>query len=422
MANKELTLEKFKVLLNHFNDGVFLIEDGVFVYVNSVLSRLLNYPVDEIIGHKFSPFVHEADRDKVLSYYTARIRGEDAPQEYEFRVLSRQGEAIDVLINVGIYHDKNGSQTSIGTLKDLRESKKTMNDLARSREDIKSILKNMPDVFYRTDSKGVVTLMSPSVSNILGYEPEEMMGRPLSDFYCTSSEREKVLAALKKGGGKASQVEACLKHKDGSKRWILTNAYMRMDDDNNPAGVEGISRDISERKEMEDRLLKLSRYDDLTQVYNRRVFYSEAEKQLEIARRYLRQVAVLMMDLDYFKRVNDQYGHHAGDQVLKQFVGICKDSMRHTDFIGRTGGEEFAVFSPETDQDEAIKLAERICRRTRESKLNVDGEVIKYTVSIGVAIVGKTTDKIDNLLSSADKALYKAKASGRDCVRSFDSP
>ncbi|MCK5335315.1 MAG: diguanylate cyclase [Gammaproteobacteria bacterium] len=421
MAKKELSIEKFKVLLNHFNDGVFLIEDGLFVYVNSVFADLVDYSINEIVNQSFVPFVYEEDRDKVIDYYAARVRGENVPQEYEFRLRNKQGEAIDILINVGIYTNEDGEQASIGTIKDLRESKRTMSDLSRSRSDIESILNNMPDVFYRTDMQGLVTLMSPSVKDVLGYEPEEMIGKPLADFYCSPSDRESVLTALKEGQGKARHVEACLNHKDGTGRWILTNAYIRMDDENNAIGVEGIARDISERKEMEGLLMKFARYDDLTQVYNRRVFYTEAEKQIEIAHRYQRQAAVLMLDLDYFKKVNDEFGHHTGDEVLKHFIEICSDSIRQTDFIGRTGGEEFAVFAPETDLEEALQLAERICENTRASSITVDGKKISYTVSVGVAILLKTTDSIDALLSNADKALYAAKAAGRNCVRAINS-
>ncbi|MDH5392736.1 MAG: diguanylate cyclase [Gammaproteobacteria bacterium] len=418
MLKKELSLEKFKVLLNHFNDGVFLIEDGAFVYVNSVLADMLGYSIEQMIDQPFVPFVYKKDRDKVIEYYHARLLGKDVPQEYEFRLQHEQGKLVDIRINVGVFTDADGRQTSMGTIKDLRESKRNMSDLARSRRDIESILNNMPDVFYRTDINGVITLMSPSAIDVLGYTAEEMLGKPLADFYCTPSDREMVLAALQKNQGKASQVEACLKHKDGSLRWILTNAYIKIHG-GRAIGVEGIARDITERKEMEKRLIKFARYDDLTQIYNRRVFYTEAEKQIEIAHRYQRQAAVLMMDLDDFKKINDNYGHHTGDEVLKDFVKICKDSMRQTDFIGRTGGEEFAVFSPETDLDDALQLAERICENTRVNRIHVDGEKISYTVSVGVAILLKTNDSIDTLLSNADKALYQAKAAGRNGVRAY---
>lgn len=420
MSKKEISLDKLKHVLNHFNDGVFIIEEGLILYANTVFLTLIGYSEEELIGKSFVPFIAEKDRPKVIQYNQARLRGEEVPQEYEFRLLSKRGELIDIQINVGVYTDDNGVQTTIGTIKDLRESKRTMKDLARSRNDIESILNNMPDVFYRTDMLGIVTLMSPSVKSVLDYEPEEMIGKPLSDFYCSPDDREKILASLHEGQGKARQVEACLTHKDGSRRWIMTNAYIRMDSEGRPLGVEGIARDITERKEMEERLLRLSRYDDLTQVYNRRAFYSEAKKQILIGHRYQRPAAVLMLDLDYFKAINDKYGHHTGDETLKHFAKICTDKVRKSDFIGRTGGEEFAIYAPETDAKEAMQLAARIGEATRDSGLNVDGNIINYTVSIGVAILTAEVDNIDALLSQADAALYAAKKDGRNCIKLYN--
>jgi PAS domain S-box-containing protein len=227
VTNSELTLKKLKTLLDHLHDGVFAIEDGVMVYANQALAALINCPLDEILQQPFTRFIFEEDLEKVVSYYQARLQGADVPNEYEFRMLSKQGKAIDVRINVGVSVADDGLRTSIGTIKDLRETKRTMRDLARSQRDIASILDNMPDVFYRTDLQGMITLMSPSCEEVLGYAADEMIGRPLASFYCTPSEREKILNALKEGKGKARHVEACLTHKNGCRVWISTNAYMR---------------------------------------------------------------------------------------------------------------------------------------------------------------------------------------------------
>jgi len=421
VTSGELTLKKLKTLLNHLHDGVFSIEDGLMVYANQALATLIDYPLDEILQQPFTRFVFEGDLEKVVSYYQARLQGENVPHEYEFRMRSKQGQAIDVRINVGVSVAKDGLRTSIGTLKDMREEKRTRRDLARSRHDIESILDNMPDVFYRTDMQGLITLMSPSCKEALGYAADEMIGRPLASFYCTPSERETILDALREGKGRARHVEACLIHKDGSRVWISTNAYMRLDENGQAIGVEGIARNISERKELEEKLTTFAQIDDLTQVYNRRCFYEEAEKQLALAHRYQRPVAILMLDLDRFKLVNDTYGHRAGDEVLKHFTQICRDNVRETDIIGRTGGEEFAVLLPETALDAAFLLAERIRSHVKSSSLNLNQSILDYSVSIGVAVKDAEKMPVEKLLSQADKALYEAKESGRNRIRVYDA-
>jgi len=406
-------------LLDHLHDGLFSIENGLMVYANQALAALVDYPLDEILQQPFTRFIYEADLDRVVSYYQARLRGEDVPHEYEFRMRSKQGTAIDVRINVGVSVAEDGLRTSIGTLKDLRETKRTMRDLAKSQRDIESILQNMPDVFYRTDLQGLITLMSPSCQEVLGYAADEMIGRPLAGFYCTPAEREKILQALQAGKGQARHVEACLRHKDGSRVWISTNAYMRLDEQGQVIGVEGIARDISERKALEDKLTNFARIDDLTQVYNRRYFHEEADKQLALAHRYQRPAAVLMLDLDRFKQINDTHGHRAGDEVLKHFAHICRETMRETDIIGRTGGEEFAILLPETDLDSAFQLAERIRSRVASASLQSHGAILSYSVSIGVAVKHAEKMLIQELLSQADKALYAAKEAGRNHIQIY---
>lgn len=419
-SSKELTLQKLTTLLDHLHDGVFSIEHGLFVYANQALASLIDTPLNDILQQPFTQFVFATDLERVVGYYEARARGEDVPNEYEFRMRSRQGHPIDVRINVGISVAADGTRTSIGTIKDLRETKRTIRNLAKSQRDIESILNNMPDVFYRTDLLGLITLMSPSCKDVLGYEADEMIGQALASFYCTPAEREKILVALQMGNGKARLVEACLKHKDGSKVWISTNAYVRHDEDGKTIGVEGIARNISERKAMEDMLTTLSRTDDLTQVYNRRYFYEEAEKQLMVAHRYHRPVALLMLDLDRFKHVNDTYGHRAGDELLKHFTQHCHTIIRETDIIGRTGGEEFAILLPETELGAAFQLAERIRSAIESSALKLDHAIVSYSVSIGVAVKSTTEMHIEKLLSQADKALYEAKDAGRNRTRIYD--
>lgn len=421
MHDNGLTLEKLKTLLNQLHDGVFSVENGLIVYANQALAALIDYPLDEILQQPFTRFIFEADIEKVVSYYQARLQGDVIPNEYEFRMRSKQGAPVDIRVNVGVSIAENGLRTSIGTIKDLREAKRTMRDLANSQRDIQSILNNMPDVFYRTDMQGLITLMSPSCKAVLGYDADEMIGRPLASFYCTPAEREKILRALQEGNGKARHVEACLKHKEGTRVWILTNAYMRLDEQGQAVGVEGIARDISERKELEDTLTTLARIDDLTQVYNRRYFYEEAEKLLMLSHRYQRPAAMLMLDLDRFKQVNDIFGHRAGDDVLKHFAQICRDTVRETDIIGRTGGEEFAILLPETELDSAFQLAERIRSTVASSAVQLTDSALSYSVSIGVAVKDTEILHTQELLSQADKALYTAKEAGKNRIQIFET-
>jgi hemerythrin len=163
------------------------------------------------------------------------------------------------------------------------------------------------------------------------------------------------------------------------------------------------------------KLQELASTDGLTGALNRRVFMEEAGNMLQLARRYDRPLALLMIDADHFKRINDTHGHHAGDKVLVQISRTMQQSLRGTDRIGRIGGEEFAVLLPETDQNQAADLAERLLKNIRAISIQVEtAHPIRVTVSIGIANLLPQTANIGALLSQADAALYRAKTSGRD--------
>lgn len=181
--------------------------------------------------------------------------------------------------------------------------------------------------------------------------------------------------------------------------------------------------EITEKKKLEfelkrigEVLLELASIDSLTQIYNRRHFQHLVEVEIERCRRSSLDACLLMVDLDYFKRVNDTYGHAAGDEVLKHFAATVKQQLRLYDIFGRFGGEEFAVFLPETDFNEARSIAERIRSVVSEMKVHVQEFSISTTVSVGLSQFSKTNSSLDNLTRDADRKLYKAKSAGRNRV------
>jgi diguanylate cyclase (GGDEF)-like protein len=154
--------------------------------------------------------------------------------------------------------------------------------------------------------------------------------------------------------------------------------------------------------------------DALTGISNRRELMLSGEREVQRARRFNRQLCVMMLDLDHFKSVNDTYGHQIGDEILKHFSTICKSSIREQDLFARFGGEEFVVTMPETSIDGAIDLVERISNNVRKQPYRHNGEEIPITVSIGVTLFLQTDRDYARILDRADYALYQAKTLGRD--------
>ncbi len=161
----------------------------------------------------------------------------------------------------------------------------------------------------------------------------------------------------------------------------------------------------------------LATRDELTGVFNRRQFLVLADREWARCRRYDMGAAMVMLDVDHFKRVNDLHGHLAGDLMLREIARAAGETLRHADILGRFGGEEFIVFLPHTDTLGALDVAERIRERVAAIKLEWRGQQIATTVSLGVATLGVAHDTVGALIADADRALYTAKDAGRNCVR-----
>ncbi len=173
-----------------------------------------------------------------------------------------------------------------------------------------------------------------------------------------------------------------------------------------------------ELMEKNKRLELLSITDGLTKLHNHRYFQDELARSFDNSQRYARPLSLAMIDLDFFKKINDTHGHAAGDDVLKVVAGLFRDSVRSTDLVARYGGEEFAVMMPETELDDAILFAEKIRELIESTPIETQAGVLRATVSIGVASIPHSAiPSSKELIVAADRALYRAKRNGRNQVQ-----
>jgi diguanylate cyclase (GGDEF)-like protein/PAS domain S-box-containing protein len=187
----------------------------------------------------------------------------------------------------------------------------------------------------------------------------------------------------------------------------------------NPKFIIGLSEDVTERKKLENELMFLSDHDALTSLDNRRALQKCLDNELVRASRYHHDVSIFLIDIDYFKSINDAFGHLVGDEVLKSFSDLLKHTVRYSDYVSRYGGEEFVIVLPETPLSEALELAERLRNNIYNHVVHIDdGSEHKITASIGVASFPQHAECLEKLLSIADSAMYLAKESGRNQVKS----
>jgi len=172
-----------------------------------------------------------------------------------------------------------------------------------------------------------------------------------------------------------------------------------------------------ENAQLFEEMEKLAITDSLTGLYNRRYFFAYAENEIERSKRYNKNLSIIMMDIDHFKKINDNFGHQIGDQVLKEIADICLAILRKVDVMCRYGGEEFVVLLPETEVTNAAHAAERMCTAISSLRLKSEKGDVSVSVSIGVAEMEKSRGSFEKLLAAADAALYSAKETGRNRVR-----
>ena len=206
-------------------------------------------------------------------------------------------------------------------------------------------------------------------------------------------------------------------HKDGSTVWVRLAVRLLRDAAGQALYALPTMQDITERKRMEAELREMSTTDFLTGLSNRRYFMTRmAEELARLQRHDTQRAAVLMFDLDHFKRINDIYGHATGDVTLQHFANLARGDLRKIDTMGRIGGEEFAIILPGADLVAALVFAERLRRKVAETPALMGDQPIPVTVSIGIATMDATDTRVDAALIRADEALYRAKQGGRNQV------
>jgi len=262
----------------------------------------------------------------------------------------------------------------------------------------------------------VVQHVGPGVRRVLGYEPHEIEGRTAESYYPHSSDRDAFKAAIL-AHGEVADFPGQMVRRDGQIIDISISSHALYDHAGNFAGVEGIYRDVTQRKNLERELQRLATTDMLTGMANRRAFLECAESVYAHSRGNGEPLTLLMLDLDHFKTINDRFGHLEGDRALAAFAHAVKGQLRASDSVGRLGGEEFGVLLPLTALAEGVEVAARILQGVRALQLADEaGHAYRITASLGVGAFRQSDRSLRDVLDRADQALYLAKRRGRDQI------
>jgi diguanylate cyclase (GGDEF)-like protein/PAS domain S-box-containing protein len=290
--------------------------------------------------------------------------------------------------------------------------------LKASEERYRALIESTSDMIGLVDRDGVFTYENSSALRVLGYGEKDLIGHHPSEFVASDAVADtlQLFKACLERPGLPTTAELCLLHKDGTRHEfeVVATNFLHV-----PAihGVVLNLRDITERKEMVARLEMLSETDLLTEALNRRGFARMAAREFERARRRTERLAIIMLDLDHFKAINDRFGHAAGDLVLASVAGCCRAQIRESDLLGRLGGEEFAILLTDGHVDAAHMVMTRLRKAIAAARISSIKGDVSVTASFGIATVDPASEELDSALARADTALYEAKNAGRNCIR-----
>ncbi|CAA7619352.1 PAS:GGDEF [Magnetospirillum sp. LM-5] len=290
-------------------------------------------------------------------------------------------------------------------------------DLAEARAFAESLVELMPQPVWFKDAQQRYRLTNRAFRELFAIAPDQWHGMTAAQALGARMPAHEEAGDQSLLGGHQARIELetqLVDARDQQRTLLITKGVFTQDE--TVLGIIGIATDISERKALEKELHRLAVTDPLTGAANRRRFMASGHIEIERAARYQTPLSVVMLDIDYFKKVNDTHGHGIGDEVLRKVADAVQGCLREIDLLGRLGGEEFAVLLPETGLDAAVAVAERLRRAIGAIIIPVTGGALTVTASFGVAERDADELLFDTFLGRADGALYRAKESGRDRV------
>jgi diguanylate cyclase (GGDEF)-like protein/PAS domain S-box-containing protein len=404
-ADKELrdSEERYRELFENANDLVYTHDlDGRITSMNIAGERVSGFSRDELLGTSIQQLVHPEHLDRAIEAMQQKLRGEASATFYEVDLLAKDGRVIPLELSTRLIY-RDGRPAGVqGIARDVSERKANE---ARYRLLFE---RNLAGV-YRTTGDGQVLDCNDACARILGFASrEELLSGSAHDFYFDRAERQRVVQILREQK-QMSNLEQRMRRPDGSAVWVLENVSL-LDGDI----LEGTLIDITDRKHAQEQMEYQAYHDALTGLPNRLLFRDRITVALAHAKRNARASAVMFLDLDQFKLVNDTLGHTVGDRLLQVIGSRLVGCVRADDTVARMGGDEFTILLADLhDRRGAAAVAQKVLEAIRQP-VHIDEHELYVTTSIGIAIFPDDGEDAEAVLKNADRAMYRAKEVGRD--------
>ncbi len=418
---------RYRGLFENVVDGVYIASrDGDLIAANPALVEMLGFDdVDELkaVGRTTNLYVNPIDRERVF----ARLEAEGMVKNFEYRLKRRDGQQIVVLENSRAVLDAAGKIVAHeGTITDITERKRAETRVFEEKERAQVTLQSIGDGVITTDGEGVIDYINPVAQALTGWDERSARNRPVTEVVNIVNERSRepvenpVMRCLKEGRVINLAAESTLVARNGDDVPIQDSAAPIRDRIGNIVGCVMVFHDTSKESRLFRQISYQASHDALTGLINRREFENRLVAGVDALKADPAQVhALIYLDLDQFKVVNDTFGHTAGDELLCQLAEILQANIRSTDTVSRLGGDEFGILLAHCDQKRAMQVAETIRSAIEGYRFEWQDSFTTIRASLGVVIVTADTESVADIMSSADVACYSAKDKGRNQVHLY---
>ncbi|MEA5446225.1 diguanylate cyclase [Gammaproteobacteria bacterium AB-CW1] len=386
---------------------------GRFLSVNNEMVRLSEADsVEHLLATPVSALYAETADRKI---FLERLERADDWYTQTVKVRTLKGRVGHFRISVRKRYLESGELFVDGVMEDLNRVRAAEQD----RQQLFEIIEATPAIIGISDPDGRLRFLNTAGRRVLGIGPEDS----LEGFMTRQAHTEESLKTLTETAMPAAKAqgqwsgELCYRDTKGKELPVQTTLLAHRNEEGELIRFSAISLDVRVQKEKQAVLEQMAYRDSLTAVLNRRGFQRALKAALDEARNSQDPLAVLMIDLDHFKPINDRYGHPVGDEILRKLMPFLRSRRRRGDHIGRLGGEEFGIVLPGSSQADAIQIAEDIRERVAAAPITTSAGDIAITISVGVATFDDRREAGKSLIRRADEALYDAKEAGRNCVR-----
>ena len=407
---------KFRTFVEQTLVGLYVVQDGVVAYANPVGAQMLDYDsADDIIGRPVTDFTAPEDLAVLQENHRRRLTGETQSIRYTYRALKRDGSRIWFEVH-GSVCDYEGRPAIMGVAMDVTQRV----EFERNSRLANRVFISASEGIVITDAERRIEAVNPAFTRITGYLASEATGKLSRMMTGHGAEVNKeMLEQLVRDGYWQGEMYDRRKNGEWYPAWLSVSTVR--DTDGNISSYVGVFTDNTRRKEDEIRLQFLASHDSLTGMLNRSGMMTRFDEEITRARADGRQLALLFLDLDRFKTVNDTLGHLAGDQLLMAASVRMRTLLQNSAIIARPGGDEFTVLLDDPQASgNAGRLAEQLIERMAEPFL-IEGQEMFVTASIGIACYPADGDDAPTLLKNADVAMYRAKQRGKNTFQFFTS-